>query len=435
EKTMAEYLQENGFNTYAVIASYILHSKFGINQGFKIYDDSLDTVKLDKTLKSEINAKSVFEKFDRWFKENFNSKFFAWVHFYDPHTPYVPHEDPINKGKRDLIKLYDGELKYTDKYVGEIINRLEEADVADDTLIVIVGDHGEAFGEHTEYASHMVFCYEANLKVPMIFYNKKLIKSGVVVKKRVSTVDIMPTIFDILNIPKDDSIQGVSFENTLKGEELKSDRSVYIESMYGKEEMNWAPLTGIIDGDYKFISLPKPELYNIKKDPLEKENLYRKKGSLMREMDKELKNMILKLSGGGTNSKRELGKEDIEHLKSLGYFSSSGSKGEKNIDPKEGIVFTTKLKNISMKIDSDELDNLEKELLKMKESEIGSNNFLVFDYLYRLYLKKANYSQAMDILKEASNTLPNSIPFKTIYTIKLFDIKKYDEVIRNCFDI
>ena len=145
--------------------------------------------------------------------------------------------------------------------------------------------------------------------------------------------------------------------------------------------------------------------------------------------------MILKLSGGGTNSKRELGKEDIEHLKSLGYFSSSGSKGEKNIDPKEGIVFTTKLKNISMKIDSDELDNLEKELLKMKESEIGSNNFLVFDYLYRLYLKKANYSQAMDILKEASNTLPNSIPFKTIYTIKLFDIKKYDEVIRNCFDI
>ncbi len=435
ERTLAEYLQEEGFNTYAVIASFVLQSKFGLNQGFKVYDDSIDKEDLHKNFKSEIDALEIYNKFDNWFEKNSKSKFFAWVHFYDPHTPYVPHEEQVEKKEKlDLVKFYDGELTYTDKYIGMILDRLEEENVAENTLIVIVGDHGEAFGEHEEFASHMIFCYEANLRVPLIFYNKKLINKSRVISERVDTIDVMPTILDLTGIRKGENIQGESLEYALKGSKQGKDHLIYIESMYGKEELNWAPLNGIINGDYKYISLPKPELYNIKNDPLEKDNLYRKKGPLMREMDEKLKKTILKYSGKG-DSKRDLGKEDLEHLRSLGYISSFSGKGNKVVDPKDGMILNVKLKKISSKIKEGALDEIEKELLDIKSTEIGKDNFLVYNFLYKVYMKKRQLSNMMNILEEAIEKLPNSTPFRLNYITRLSELKRYNDVITNCNEL
>ncbi len=315
-----------------------------------------------------------------------------------------------------------------------ILDRLEEENVAEDTLIVIVGDHGEAFGEHEEFASHMIFCYEANLKVPLIFYNKKLISKNRVISERVDTIDVMPTILDLAGIRKGEDIQGESLEDTLIGKKQGNDRLIYIESMYGQEELNWAPLNGIIDGDYKYISLPKPELYNIKTDPLEKDNLYRKKGPLMREMDEKLKKTILKYSGKG-DSKRDLGKEDLEHLRSLGYISSFSGKGNKVVDPKDGIILNVKLKKISSKIKEGALDEIETELLEIKSTEIGKDNFLVYDFIYRVYMKKRQFKNVMNILEEAIAKLPNSTPFRLNYIMRLSEIKRYNDVITNCNEL
>ena len=174
EKTLAEYLNEKGYHTYAAIASFVLQSKFGLDQGFDVYDDAMDSGNMHKTFKSENNAAEIYEKFDKWITDRSDSKFFAWIHFYDPHTPYLPHEEFPKENDGDLIKLYDGEISFMDKYIGKIMDKLEEKGVTDDTLVVLVGDHGEAFGEHNEFASHMIFCYEANLRVPLIFYNKNL---------------------------------------------------------------------------------------------------------------------------------------------------------------------------------------------------------------------------------------------------------------------
>ncbi len=106
EKTMAEYLHAEGFNTYAVIASFVLQSKFGLDQGFNIYDDAIDNEDLHKTIKSEIDAKEIYNKFDKWFEKNSGSKFFAWIHFYDPHTPYVPHNEMIEKKERLIWSIF-----------------------------------------------------------------------------------------------------------------------------------------------------------------------------------------------------------------------------------------------------------------------------------------------------------------------------------------
>jgi len=435
EKTLAEYLTEQGYNTYAAIAAFVLQSKFGLDQGFRVYDDTIESDTLHKTMKSEVYADEIYGKFDRWLDENAGSRFFAWVHFYDPHTPYLPHSnDLVKTEKHDLVPFYDGEITFMDQYIGKIMERLEEKGIADDTLVVLVGDHGEAFGEHDEFASHMVFCYEANLRVPLIFYNQKLFSESKVIPQRVSTIDLMPTVLDLAGLKKGEDIQGESLLDLMEGEGSGGDRRVYIESMYGKEEFNWAPLTGIIDGDYKFISLPKQELYNIKKDPLEKDNLFLKKGRLLREMEKKLQETILKFSGRG-DSRRELGKEDMEHLKSLGYISSYGGKGEKVIDPKDGIVLNVRLKEISARIEKGDLDEMEKELLKIKQTELGGDNFLVYDFLYRIYMKKRNFSDVMKTLTEAIRVLPKATPFRLNYIVRLGELGRYNEVITQCDEL
>jgi len=143
EITLAEMMKNKGYDTYAVVASFVLLAKFGLNQGFSVYDDSLDANELLRNFYSEITADIVYAKFEQWFRNREEKSFFAWVHFYDPHLPYAPPEE-YRVGKNILDDLYDGEVAFTDFYVGKIIQDLENDDMLKNTLIVIVGDHGEA---------------------------------------------------------------------------------------------------------------------------------------------------------------------------------------------------------------------------------------------------------------------------------------------------
>lgn len=432
ETTMAELFRSKGYETYAVIAAFVLHSKFGLSQGFDIYDDSIRSKDIYQTMKSQISADLVYDKFEKWISKNYEKKFFAWVHFYDPHSLYLAHEEFATVGEKDSIKRYDGEISFTDKYIGKIIKNLEEKNIIDNTLVVIVGDHGEAFGEHKEYASHMVFCYEENLKVPLIFYNRKLFPVNKSLKKRIDTIDIMPTLLGLAGEERRNDIQGKNLTGYIEDGKDPNDRTIYIESMYGKEEFHWAPLTGIIDGDYKYISLPVPELYNLKKDKGEQNNLFRKKGSISREKDKKLKDLILKFSRKDGVTSRKLGKDDIEHLKSLGYISSFDVKGSKNIDPKKGIILDTKLKRISKEIDSGNIKETEMELKEILKSKMGEENFLVYHFLYRIYKKKNDLVSAMGTLEKAMKKLPDTIQFRINYALNLLRLKKYDDVLENC---
>ena len=264
EFTLAEKMKELDFQTYALVASYVLLARFGLNQGFDLYDDSLEVNELIKNYSSEIKANQVYAKFSQWFKKmNPREKFFAWIHFYDPHSPHEPPEE--YKKKLWIINpstLYDGEMAFVDTYVGKIIDDLKTANLLERTLVVIVGDHGEAFGEHQEYG-HAIFCYEQNLKVPLVFYNPRVFTGklkGLRVKNRVNLVDIMPTILELYGQKVPEQIQGESFVQLLTGAPGKKEGTFYIESMHGKEEMGWAPLAGIIYEQYKYISLPEPEL-------------------------------------------------------------------------------------------------------------------------------------------------------------------------------
>jgi arylsulfatase A-like enzyme/Flp pilus assembly protein TadD len=433
ETTLAEKMKElpQGYQTYGVIASFVLMSKFGLKQGFDHYDDSLNAGQLITNYDSEIRAQQVYEKFSNWFSHQREAKkpFFAWLHFYDPHTPYDPPE-PFNKeGDNGLQGKYDGELAYTDSFVGKIIADLKAAGQLQHTLLVITGDHGEAFGEHNEYG-HSLFCYQENIKVPLIFYNTSLFKKGLKVKSPVNLIDIMPTLLELyqLSIPAD--VHGKSIANLLRGKKESKKRTFYAESMHGKEELGWAPLMSIIDGEYKYISLPEPELYHLEADPNEKTNLFRKKNYLSKNMDKKLSRLVKgystpKASGG--DPQRHLTGSDKQHLQSLGYISAFSAKSATNLDPKKGILLKNRMNQIEALIDNNDLNEALTELKKVASQNRKSLLPQYFGALNRIYKQQNKQDKVMENWQNAIDSFPQNDNFKINLAFEYFHKQQLQE--------
>jgi len=425
EITLAEMMKNKGYDTYAAIASFVLLAKFGLKQGFSVYDDALNASELVHNFHSEITADVVYTKFKKWFKDRGEEKFFAWVHFYDPHLPYSPPEEFIRNGN-DPSDLYDGEVAYTDVFVGKIIQDLKNKEVLDNTLVIIVGDHGEAFGEHQEYG-HSVFCYEENLRVPLIFYYPRMFPGGSVVKNRISLVDIMPTLLKMYGMDNPPALQGKSFDKMLAGRKERGERPVYIESMYGKESMGWAPLTGIIDGSFKYISLPEPELYDLSKDSQEENNLYSENRDVAIDLDEKLKKIMLEYSTSRGNARRKLTAKDRARLQSLGYISSSSPGASPALDPKKGIVLQNRFSAANGLIEDRRLDLAEAELKKIAAQNPAIKMLQYYELLAKIYEFKGDHQRVVSTWEEVVEVFPENSQFRITLGFMLFQMNRLGE--------
>ena len=435
EVTLAEQMKEKGYDTFGVIASFVLLAKFGLDQGFDFYDDSLVSHKMYNNYMSEISALEVYWKFCQWFDKNYHKKFFGWVHLYDPHTPYKPPKKYAEQFSDDPSGRYDGEVAYADDCVGKIIEKLKKKEILDKTVVVILGDHGEAFGEHEEHG-HGIFCYQEALKVPLIFYNPVLFPGAVRVKTRVNLIDLMPTLMELYGMNTPEGNQGKSFIQTLQGNELPGGRDFYFESMHGKDEMNWAPLMGILHENYKYISLPEPELYDLKSDGIEKDNLFWKKNRTAKELDKKLMKMAAAYSkaAGETDARRELTAEDKKHLSTLGYISSFSDKtGTGTItDPKKGIILDNRIKAVFKIIGEENYLLAEEELNKLIAEYPGIQMPVFFDLKHQLYSRQNNIAKTLETLKEALEKHPKIERFYILYAFKVFDTGNIEEAEKTC---
>jgi arylsulfatase A-like enzyme/Tfp pilus assembly protein PilF len=339
ETTMAERFKEAGFRSYAVIASYVLLGRFGLNQGFDEYDDSLDSYNVMNSYNTEIPADVVSSRFLGWLAAHKDERFFAWVHFYDPHEPYRP---PAEYGGGaaggDPKRLYLGEVEFMDHHVGCILEGLKNLGLGPRTLIVAVGDHGEAFGEHGE-KGHAIFCYEENIRVPLIVHQETALARNKVVEERISLTDILPTLLDIFGLEPGRGIQGRSFAPVLRpGQAVPQARPLYMESLYGFEDWGWAPLEGLVNGDLKFISLPRPELYDLRRDPGERENLFEARPEQAKRLNGLLASFVSSHTESPSPSRREMTVEDVHRLRSLGYVSAVVRPSGGDFDPKDGVA-------------------------------------------------------------------------------------------------
>jgi len=315
--TLAEMLKERGFRTSAFVASFSVDSRFGLAQGFETYDDFFEPGQASKTYNAERPANGVYEAFARWLEKNYASRFFAWVHFFDPHFPYNPPPEFARKFQSDP---YDGEVAFMDRYVGRVVELLKIYGCYDRTLIIIAGDHGEAFGEKVEQG-HGLFLYEMSLRVPFIVVGPGL-PSGQVISRPVRLIDIMPTVTDLLGIKQAPEVDGQSLKPLLLGKNMKP-ADIYLESFFPRENYGWSELLGIISEDWKYIQAPRPELYNLKTDPAENNNLYSDANRTATRLRSRLEKIITAASGLASAG-REMTPAEKERLRSLGYLQVAG---------------------------------------------------------------------------------------------------------------
>jgi len=322
--TIATILGQAGFDTAAFVGSAVLNRHYGLDRGFATYADQMKGESASQKLPgvvAEVRGEVVTRRALDWLEKHETSspgkKFFVWVHYYDPHFPYDPPEPYRSQHARNL---YAGEVAYTDAQVGRLIGWLSEAGLLDRTLVVLLADHGESLGEHGEY-THGVFLYDSTVLIPMIIAGPG-IPSGRAVPQQVRSIDVEPTIADLLSLPAGDKAQGVSLKSSLiEGRDPRSNYC-YMETLYPKTSHGWSELRGMRTDEWKLIVAPKPELYRFMDDPAEVKNVIAGHPADADRLQKKVWEVAGPPQSLGKLEPKPVDDERRRELDALGYVSS-----------------------------------------------------------------------------------------------------------------
>lgn len=402
--TLAEILKGKGLATSAFVASFTLDSRFGLDQGFDVYNDTFDSRQALKNFRSERPADQVASAFLNWFQNNADKRFFSWVHFYDPHLPYSP-PPPFDRDFQG--HPYDGEIAFMDREIGRIVRALEERDLLKTTLIILAGDHGEALGEKKEI-DHGLFIYEPTIRVPLILCGPSPWPRAAVINSRVRLVDILPTVLDLLDIKSPKNISGQSLLPYIRGKKAE-DLPSYAETFCPRENYGWSELYGLLDGPWKYIRAPKPELYNLAADPAEEKNLIQEESRFAAELSRKLAGMVAAGEAGAPGSERRVSPEEEQKLKSLGYVGGKSEKASTGplADPKDKIDDYLLYFRGNLFETRGEYDKAESCFRQV----LASNPDVAWNYvnLGVLLAKMNRQAEAIKALEEGRSRLPESV--------------------------
>jgi arylsulfatase A-like enzyme len=333
---MPEIAKQNGMSTAAFVGAFPLAKQFGLNQGFDIYDDEFSAANNAEGNFSfaERSAEQVRLSAQKWLESRTSSQpFFLFLHFFDPHHPYLTH------GYGNL-QPYRQEIAYVDHQLGEFFQFLERKKLHENNLIIITSDHGEAFGEHGEI-SHTLFVYNTTLHIPLLIQGP-----GIDAQKRpevVRIVDILPTVAELMEWKIGDAIDGVSICPLFRSEPLKPLES-YAESFAPALDFGWSPLASLQTKDAKYIQAPRPEFYDLQNDPQEQSN---KIGPQADALKVKLETILRRAPVAKAAHIPDA--QEREKLAALGYISGGRTKINWNgPDPKDRIAIARKIAELSM---------------------------------------------------------------------------------------
>jgi choline-sulfatase len=342
--TLAETVRANGFSTAAFVGSVVLDADRGLAQGFDRYGGVVDAhVSRSRRPPGPPRRRpgdGVVTDAIRWIEGIGDSRFFLWAHLYDPHRPYDPPE-PFRSRYTDP---YVAEIAFVDAQIGRLLQALERRKLLDRTIVVVAADHGESLGDHGE-RDHGIFVYESVLRVPLIIRGPGI--SPRRVADVVRLVDVMPTVLDLLGLPRG-PVDGTSLVAALHGDPRRIELDAYSESQYPLR-FGWSPLRALRAGRFKLIDAPRPELYDLERDPFEERNLYDERRDLARAFAQRLasfeRDTALKTRTDGADPVPA--GELQQRLAALGYIGSGAvnrSSDARDLpDPKDCIgIFSNK---------------------------------------------------------------------------------------------
>jgi tetratricopeptide (TPR) repeat protein len=302
----------------------VLDRSFGLDQGFAHYDTPSQVKGRGRGkigLYDERPGTEVVAAASAWLRElDRGSRFLAWVHLFDPHAPYAP---PAAARERAGGNAYLGEVAAMDDAVATLVATLRDLGQLDDTLILVVGDHGEGLGEHDE-ATHGVFCYDSTLHVPFLIRYPEGHGAGERRGEPVSVADVYPTLIEALGLDDAGDVDGSS----LYRREAPAGRGIYFESFYGTIHYGWAPLVGWVDADGKYIHGQPGEFFDTYADP-------RELAAMPDDFDATgyLDRIAAVLSSDALGAEGDIDTEMLSRLQALGYVTAGSGGGLALPDP------------------------------------------------------------------------------------------------------
>ena len=321
-ETLTTILSKQGYRTGAFVSAFVLDRRYGLARSFDTYDDRMQgsqaqVVSLEAERRGDRTAAALNEWLDR--EARGGAPFFAWLHLYDPHEPY---RAPRPFGDAFADSPYDGEIAFTDAIVASVLDQLGRLGVRDKTIVAVIGDHGESLGDHGE-ETHSMFVYEAAIRIPLLLWRPGRLPAGLVVSPPVRATDLAPTLLELVGAPPLNAPHGRSLLPLITGTAPGEPEPVYAETYLPQFYLNWAPLRTLRDERWKFIDAPKPELYDLSKDPGERENLFQTQpgtGEAMRAA-------LARLTGGthGAMTAATIDRDVAEKLAALGYIGAGGN--------------------------------------------------------------------------------------------------------------
>jgi choline-sulfatase len=322
QTTLAERLQSRGFTTGGFVGAYVLDHKWGIAQGFQTYFDDFDLSKYQSLSLGSVDrpGNEVADKALAWLDTVGSKRFFGWVHFYDAHSPYDPPE-PFKS--RYAGRPYVGEIAFVDSQVGRLLAYLDAHHLADRTVVVVMGDHGESLGEHGE-STHGFFVYQATMHVPLLIRAPFDAMAGRRVTDTVRSIDILPTALELLSVKSSEKFEGTSVVPLMTGVKKELGLAAYSEAIYPRFHFGWSDLRALTSGRYKYVAAPRPELYDLQQDPEESHNLYTERQALGDRMNQELVALEQRMSATAASPKPavEVDPDARARLAALGYVGT-----------------------------------------------------------------------------------------------------------------
>lgn len=411
--TWAQLLHAQGYYTAAFIAAVILDSKSlapGLDRGFDFYDNfPRQSQTKSRWGRLERRGMDVVQRAEAWLSAHPYGPHFIWVHLYDPHDPYEP-PAPYSQIYKD--RLYDGEVAYADSALANFISYLKKNRWYENSVIVVVGDHGEGLGEHHEN-THGIFLYDSTTHVPLIFKTPAGTSGGKkrVVEAQVRTTDILPTVLDLTAIPAPSRLDGESLKPYFSGENRNaSERVVFGETDYPLR-FGWAPLRSVRAQGHKFIEAPRPELYDLRQDTAELANQYEP----WNEQVKSFRGLLAEVRAKAPPpepSRGTVGQGTIDELKALGYLGKADAGSSTNVpepsllpDPKDRIE-EQNLLHQAMLASEDGRDAAARESLE-KVLDLDPKSSTALRQLGELELHARDYPQSAQHLKAALEIDPN----------------------------
>jgi arylsulfatase A-like enzyme/Tfp pilus assembly protein PilF len=318
---LAARLKAAGYRTGAFVGAFVLDRRFGLDRGFDRYDDEIDR---DPDAVSGFGAERpgavVVDRALAWLAATGHTgPFFLWVHLYDAHAPYEP---PEPYRSRHPGRPYDGEIAAVDAQVARLLEALRTQSLTQRTVVAVLADHGEALGEHGE-PTHGLLLYEGTLRVPLLLRAPGVLAPATVTEP-VSIADLAPTLAGLLETPlKVDSGApgGRDLSAPLRRHTPLPPADLYAESEYART-FGWSGLTAVRRGNLKLIVAPRPEVYDLGRDPGERDNLAAQ-DALRQSLAVGLER--LRSHSKAAVAPQAMDAETRERLQSLGYVAPASS--------------------------------------------------------------------------------------------------------------